>query len=25
VLGETHIPTDAVTVRGVLRRIFDRR
>jgi len=25
VLEETHIPTDAVTVRGVLRRIFDRR
>ena len=25
VLGVTHIPTDAVTVRGVLRRIFDRR
>jgi flavin-dependent dehydrogenase len=25
VLEETHIPTDAVTVRGVLRRLFDRR
>jgi geranylgeranyl reductase family protein len=25
VLDETHIPTDAVTVRGVLRRVFDRR
>ena len=25
VLEETHIPTDAVTIRGVLRRIFDRR
>ncbi|MDQ6629578.1 MAG: NAD(P)/FAD-dependent oxidoreductase, partial [Pseudomonadota bacterium] len=25
VLEETHIPTDAVTVRGVLRRVFDRR
>ena len=25
VLEETHIPTDAVTVRGVLRRIFDWR
>ena len=25
VLEETHIPTDAVTVRGVLRRIFSRR
>jgi geranylgeranyl reductase family protein len=24
VLEETHIPTDAVTVRGVLRRLFDR-
>ena len=25
VLEETHIPTDAVTVRGVLRRLFDWR
>ncbi|MEO7055689.1 MAG: geranylgeranyl reductase, partial [Caldimonas sp.] len=25
VLEETHIPTDAVTVRGVVRRIFSRR
>ena len=25
VLEETHIPTDAVTLRGVLRRLFDRR
>jgi hypothetical protein len=25
VLDETHIPTDAVTVRGVLRRLFDWR
>jgi geranylgeranyl reductase family protein len=25
VLEETHLPTDAVTVRGVLRRIFDQR
>ena len=25
VLEETHIPTDVVTVRGVLRRLFDRR
>ena len=25
VLEETHIPTDAVTVRGVLRRVFDWR
>ena len=25
VLEETHIPSDAVTVRGVLRRLVDRR
>ena len=25
VLEETHIPTDAVTVRGVVRRLFDWR
>ena len=25
VLEETHLPTDAMTVRGVLRRVFDLR